>query len=120
MTREQLMSAKAPFRITDKKGKYCGTVIGFSQNDPLGVGGGIMPDMPTCYFEGGGWLLVEDLLRNHELEHPSASFMQEWVDGEELTNAKNLFRAILADPAVTFLERGLVERIKELVGETEE
>mgnify|MGYP003426040438 CR=1 FL=1 len=69
MKLEELQSAKCPFKVTcTVKGGSNGTVVGFSQNDPLGVGGGIFPDMPVAYFEGGGWLLVSDLLRNYELE----------------------------------------------------
>lgn len=65
---KDLQKAKAPFDvICTKKGGSGGTVIGFSQNDPLGVGGGILPDMPVAYFQGGGWLLVSDLLRYYEL-----------------------------------------------------
>jgi len=42
-------------------------VIGFSQNDPGGVGGGLFPDMATAYFESGGWILVGDLRRYYEI-----------------------------------------------------
>ena len=64
---EQLKSMKAPFDVVDKKGNRH-TIIGFKQNDPLGVGGGIFPDMPVAYFQGGGWLLVSDVLRNYEID----------------------------------------------------
>lgn len=67
MDMEELKRAKAPFDVIGKKDGSRGTVIGFKQNDPLGVGGGIFPDMPVAYFEDGGWLLVSDLLRNYEL-----------------------------------------------------
>src|SRR6185437_10616278 len=45
-------------------------VKGFAANDPLSVGGGLLPDMPICHFEGGGWLLVDDLLNNFDLAPP--------------------------------------------------
>lgn len=63
---EQLKSMKAPFDVVDKDGNRH-TIIGFKQNDPLGVGGGIFPDMPVAYFHGGGWLLVSDVLRHYEI-----------------------------------------------------
>lgn len=63
---EQLKSMKAPFDVVDKNGNRH-TIIGFKQNDPLGVGGGIFPDMPVAYFHGGGWLLVSDVLRHYEI-----------------------------------------------------
>lgn len=69
MTEQELRSAKAPFKVrsTRTPKRHVATVVGFSQNDPLGVGGGLLPDMPTVYFKGGGWLLVRDLLANYEL-----------------------------------------------------
>lgn len=68
MTLEELKSAKAPFKVRSKvEPKRISIVTGFSQNDPLGVGGGIFPDMPTAYFKGGGWLLVDHLLENYDL-----------------------------------------------------
>lgn len=62
----------APFKVRSKRDpKDVGTVTGFSQNDPLGVGGGIFPDMPTAYFEGGGWVLLDDLCAYQELAESS-------------------------------------------------
>lgn len=61
------MKAKAPFKVKPKAGGKPVTVVGFSQNDPLGVGGGVFPDMPTCYFKSGAWLLVSDLMKHYEL-----------------------------------------------------
>ena len=63
---EQLKSMKAPFDVVDKDGNRH-TIVGFKQNDPLGVGGGIFPDMPVAYYDGGGWLLVSDVLRHYEI-----------------------------------------------------
>jgi hypothetical protein len=63
---EQLKSMKTPFDVVDKDGNRH-TIVGFKQNDPLGVGGGIFPDMPVAYFDGGGWLLVSDVLRHYEI-----------------------------------------------------
>ena len=56
----------APFVVRHKTTGETATVSGFSQNDPLGVGGGFFPDMPTVYFEGGGWLLLNDFLKNYD------------------------------------------------------
>lgn len=72
MTKNELLAARAPFAVVSKYDGHRATVEGFSQNDPLGVGGGVLPDMPVCYFEGGGWLLAEDLLNNFELAPPPA------------------------------------------------
>jgi len=63
---EELKAAKVPFDVISTQG-HTSRVIGFTQNDPLGVGGGAFEDMPCAWFEGGGWLLVSDLLRYHEL-----------------------------------------------------
>jgi len=67
MTKDELTSQKAPFDVCLKGKKKRATVVGFTQNDPLGVGGGFLPDMPTVHFKGGGWLLVRDLLEHYEL-----------------------------------------------------
>jgi hypothetical protein len=69
MTEQELMdSMPAPFDVVSKNGKQRrATIEGFSKNDPLGVGGGIFPDMPTAYFKGGGWCLVSDLMRHWDI-----------------------------------------------------
>lgn len=70
MTKDDLLKLSAPFDVVEKnkkKKKARLTIVGFSQNDPLGVGGGLFPDMPTAYFEGGGWLLLDDLINNYDL-----------------------------------------------------
>ena len=69
ITDEQIRSVKAPFDVRFVGKKRVATVVGFSENDPLGVGGymGIIPDMATVYFKGGGWLLLRDLMRHYEL-----------------------------------------------------
>lgn len=71
MTYEQLRQCKAPFKVFCKiKGGSDGVVIGFALNDPLGVGGGMFPDIPVAYWKGGGWILVSDLIKNYELKKP--------------------------------------------------
>ena len=72
MTKTELLALRAPFAVVSKYDGHRATVKGFSKNDHLGVGGGFFPDMPTCYFENGGWLLVKDLLDNFELAPPYA------------------------------------------------
>jgi len=67
MTKESLLDIRTPFDIRSKRKKHTITVIGFSQNDPLGVGGGIFPDMSTAYFQNGGWVLVKDLITYYDL-----------------------------------------------------
>lgn len=68
MDMEELKKMKAPFGVVCKiKGGSDGIVIGFKKNDPLGVGGGVFPDIPVVYFKGGGWITVDDLLQNYEL-----------------------------------------------------
>ncbi len=69
MTKEDLLKAEAPFLVVKKGGTRTLTLIveGFTANDPLGVGGGLFPDMPAVFFKGGGWLLVTDLIRNYDL-----------------------------------------------------
>lgn len=74
MELEDLKKVKCPFDVVCKLPNGSGgTVIGFAQNDPLGVGGGIMGDIPVVYFKGGGWLLLADLLRYYELATNNAS-----------------------------------------------
>ena len=59
---------KAPFKVVDKRKKGNPiTVKGFSENDPHGVGGGFFANIPCVYFEEGGWILVDDLLKYYEL-----------------------------------------------------
>jgi len=70
MTRNELMGLQAPFQVIFRGSKKKLTVTGFSQNDPLGVGGGMFPDMPTVYFKNAGWLLVDDLLKHYEIAKP--------------------------------------------------
>lgn len=77
ISEKEINNIKCPFvvgsdyRIGKKKGTQKKTnhaeVVGFSKNDPLGVGGGIMPNMATAYFKGGGWLLIGDLMRNYSI-----------------------------------------------------
>lgn len=73
ITREQLVGLEAPFElISDGDGRRA-TVTGFSETDPLGVGGGMLPHMPCAYYEGGGWNLVEDMMRYFSLPDQKSS-----------------------------------------------
>lgn len=67
MTFSELQSIKVPFDIYNRKHKYIGTVSGYTKNDPLGVGGGLLPDMPCVFTKNGGWLLMADFLNNYVL-----------------------------------------------------
>lgn len=69
ITKDEILTVKAPFKVRDDRRKKARpiTVAGFSKNDPLGVGGGIFPDMPTAYFEDGGWLLAADLMKHYSI-----------------------------------------------------
>jgi hypothetical protein len=66
ITREQIATVTAPFRVRYKRREPV-TVVGFSKNDPLGVGGGLLPSIPTVYFEGGGWLTLDSLMESYSL-----------------------------------------------------
>jgi len=72
ITEEEIENIQAPFfivadcKVGPRKGKPK-KEVGFSGNDPLGVGGGIFPDNPTVYFKNGGWLLLSDLMRYHSI-----------------------------------------------------
>ncbi len=67
MKQEELEGIQAPFKaFYQGKGK-AHEVTGFTQNDPLGVGGGFFPDQPTVHFKTGFWLLLPDFLENYEL-----------------------------------------------------
>lgn len=69
MSIEDLRQCKAPFNVyCNKEHGADGVVIGFALNDPLGVGGGIFQNEPVAYWQGGGWVLVADLLENYELK----------------------------------------------------
>jgi hypothetical protein len=67
VNKQELLKQKAPFDVVEKGKKTKLTVKGFSENDPLGVGGGLFPDMPAVHFESGGWILVDDLLEHYDL-----------------------------------------------------
>jgi hypothetical protein len=65
---DDIKDLEPPFKVRSvHHPRNIAVVTGYSQNDPLGVGGGLLPDMPTVYFKGGGWLLLKDLLEHWEL-----------------------------------------------------
>ena len=69
ISKEALLQIEAPFTVVcdlHKKQRPI-QVVGFKQNDPLGVGGGLFPDIPVVVFEGGGWLQVQDLMKHYTL-----------------------------------------------------
>ena len=73
ISKKQLENIEIPFKVVSdhRRGKMKGQptnkkpsiIVKCSSNDPLGVGGGLFPDMPTVYFENGGWLLLCDLMK---------------------------------------------------------
>jgi len=77
ITQEQLQKQKVPYFVVSDcmAGKRKGLpkkqrpakVVGYTENDPLGVGGGLFPDNPTVHFETGGWVLITDLMRFHSI-----------------------------------------------------
>jgi len=77
ITKEQLKETKVPYLIVAdcRAGKRKGlpkkeqpsTVVGYSVNDPLGVGGGIFDTNPCVYFKSGGWVLLSDFVKNHSI-----------------------------------------------------
>jgi hypothetical protein len=71
MKQNDLADISVPFKVREKESRSVAVVIGFSQNDPLGVGGGLFPSFQTVYFEGGGWLLLQDFLDNYTLVAPT-------------------------------------------------
>ncbi len=74
---EELRNIKCPFKVAIdyKIGKKKGTpnknniahIVGFSENDPLGVGGGLFPNFSVVHFKNGGWLLVEHLMKYYSI-----------------------------------------------------
>ncbi len=67
ITREEIESLSVPFVVVSDHSGNNAMVEGFSKNDPLGVGGGILPDNPTVYFKSGGWLLFADFMQHFSL-----------------------------------------------------
>lgn len=69
ITETELKEVKAPFEVKSVHDGRVATIEGFSENDPLGVGGtmGIIPPMATAYFQGGGWCLVADLMKHWDI-----------------------------------------------------
>ena len=70
ITEQQLKKLKAPFQVTlstrngkPRKNSSPIEVVGFTQNDPLGVGGRMLPDIPVVHFKGGSWITLKDLMR---------------------------------------------------------
>ncbi len=61
MQLDDILNLDVPFKVRSvRRPRNTAIVTGFSQNDPLGVGGGLLPDMPTAYFEGGGVIIATE------------------------------------------------------------
>ena len=78
ITKDDILKQTCPFyvKLDGKRGKPIGKSIevsGFSENDPLGVGGWMLPDMPVIHFSTGGWLLVGSLMEYYSLAPMEAS-----------------------------------------------
>ena len=67
MSEEELHEYSPPLKVYSVHDGGVATVIGFSSNDPLGVGQGLGLRLPTVYFRGGGWCLLSDLLKHWRL-----------------------------------------------------
>jgi len=77
ITEKQLRETKTPFYIVAdcRSGKRKGLpskqkpskVLGYTINDPLGVGGTHWDNNPCVHFEKGGWLLIIDFMKNHSI-----------------------------------------------------
>jgi hypothetical protein len=84
----QLRQLIAPFQVRKiHNRRERATVTGFSENDPLGAGGGLLPITPTVYFENGGWCLLEDFLEHWELdESEKPRFISHNCDSDHCTD----------------------------------
>jgi hypothetical protein len=77
ITTKELLVTKPPYLIVAdcRSGKRKGLpkkerpseVVGYSGNDPLKVGGGILQNNPCVYFKNGGWVLLSDFVKNHSI-----------------------------------------------------
>ena len=74
----ELSKIAVPVTVYSVHDGRAAVVTGFSQNDPLGVGGamGIIPNLAAAYFEGGGWTLVRDLCRHWSLTKPEKTLKE--------------------------------------------
>lgn len=82
MRLDEIRDLEPPYQVRlIGSGKKPITVTGYSENDPLGAGGGLLPTTPTVCFKEGGWLLLADLLANFELVDPRSATEKEDEDG---------------------------------------
>lgn len=67
MKLDDLRNIQTPFNVINKKTGVVSNIVNFSDNDPLGVGDAFEVNFITAFFENGGWIFIEDLIKYYEL-----------------------------------------------------